>query len=248
MKRSRWIALLVAGLAVLVSVLAVVLKRPRQIPAETKGVSLDFMAEFFGLMDRFMGIPFRQLTLRMAGIKAGDNVLDIGCGTGTLTLMEKKRVGQSGKVAGVDIGPRLIAKARRRAAKQRLDMDFRVASIDDMPFPSDSFDIATSSGMVHHLPTEVKQSGFKEVYRVLKPGGRYLIVDFSPATGLWGKIKLAILRLLGNVFEEARYSLDLMERKLPGMLEQAGFVEIEKMGSYRLAGLFPMAFILARKK
>ncbi|MBI2864057.1 MAG: class I SAM-dependent methyltransferase [Chloroflexi bacterium] len=248
MKRKRWTALLVAGLAIVVSALAVVLRRPREAPTETKGVSLDFMADYFGLMDRFLGIPFRQLTLRMAGIKEGDGVLDVGCGTGTLTLMEKDKVGYFGKVAGVDIGTRLIAKAQRRASDRHLDVDFRVASIDELPFPDGTFDVATSSGMTHHLPPDVKRAGFAEVYRALKPDGRYLIVDFSPSTGLWGKAKLAVYRQLAKLFEEVRYSIEVTEGKLPELLQQAGFADVEKLGTYRVGGFVPITFILARKK
>lgn len=247
MKRLKWTGLLVAGLVTLVSALAVVLKRSRPVTAEKKGVSLDYMADIYGLMDRAIGLPFRHLTISLAAIEPGDRVLDIGCATGTLAIMEKEKAGPEGRVAAVDIGLRLIAKAKRRAAERRLDVDFQVGSIDAMPFPDDFFDVATSSGMVHHLPDEVKLAGFKEVHRVLKPGGRYLIVGFSPATGIAGRTKLAIVRWLAGAFEEVRYSLALLEGRLPRTLEEAGFEEVEELGSYRLAGVFPMTFVLARK-
>ncbi len=73
--------------------------------------------------------------------------------------------------------------ARKKAARKKLDIDFRVGVIKSLPFPDSSIDVVTSSLMMHHLPEDLKVRGLAEIYRVLKPGGRLLIADFMRPTG-----------------------------------------------------------------
>jgi len=124
----------------------------------------------------------RRLTVDQALIQSGDSVLDVGCGTGEVTLPAKIRA-KDGKVYGIDPAPEMIAVARRKAAYKKLDIDFRVGVIESLPFPDASIDVITSSLMMHHLPEDLKARGLTEIYRVLKPGGRLLIADFMRPTG-----------------------------------------------------------------
>jgi demethylmenaquinone methyltransferase/2-methoxy-6-polyprenyl-1,4-benzoquinol methylase/phosphoethanolamine N-methyltransferase len=132
----------------------------------------------------------RKTTVDQALIKPGETVLDVGCGTGEVTLLAKIRA-QDGKVYGIDPAPEMIAVAHTKAARQRLDIDFRVGVIESLPFPDASIDVVTSSLMMHHLPEALKVRGLTEIYRVLrspdpvsgKPGGRLLIADFMRPTG-----------------------------------------------------------------
>jgi demethylmenaquinone methyltransferase/2-methoxy-6-polyprenyl-1,4-benzoquinol methylase/phosphoethanolamine N-methyltransferase len=121
----------------------------------------------------------RLLTADLAAIQPGEAVLDVGCGTGDLTLEAKVRAGARGAVYGLDAAPEMIAVARRKAARRRLDVDFRVGLIEATGLPAQSVDVVLSSLMMHHLPADVKLKGLKECRRVLKPGGRLLIVDFA---------------------------------------------------------------------
>jgi demethylmenaquinone methyltransferase/2-methoxy-6-polyprenyl-1,4-benzoquinol methylase/phosphoethanolamine N-methyltransferase len=124
----------------------------------------------------------RKTTVDQALIKPGDSVLDVGCGTGEVTLRAKTRA-KDGKVYGIDPSPEMIAVARKKAGRKGLDIDFRVGVIESLPFPDASIDVVTSSLMMHHLPEDVKVRGLAEIYRVIKPGGRLLIADFMRPTG-----------------------------------------------------------------
>jgi len=143
-------------------------------------------------------------------------VLDVGCGTGTLTLAAKRRAG-AGAVRGIDASPEMVQVARDKAARQGVEVDFQVALIEDLPFPDASFDVVLSSLMLHHLPDDLKRRGFLEIRRVLKQGGRLVAVDLSGANGIMG----AVMRLMGHRFEE-----DYIGR-LRTMAEESGLADIE---------------------
>lgn len=154
-------------------------------PAETEGALIRW-APYYDLITNLMTLGqaprLRRMTIEQASINQGDSVLDVGCGTGEITLRAKQRAGD-GKVYGIDPAPEMISVARSKAARKRLDIDFRVGVIEALPFPDSSIDVVTSSLMMHHLPEMLKVRGVAEVYRVLKPGGRLLIADFMRPTG-----------------------------------------------------------------
>lgn len=121
----------------------------------------------------------RQRTISLAQLQPGEQVLDVGCGTGTLAIEVARRVGRSGRVSGVDPGAQQIARARAKAARRNLPIEFLVGAIEQLPFPDQSFDVVFSTLMMHHLPTPLKRQGLAEIARVLKPGGRLVIADFK---------------------------------------------------------------------
>ena len=165
----------------------------------------------------------RDMTLDLAEIKPGEVVLDVGCGTGSLTIGALGRVGPTGKVHGIDAAPEMIEVARRKArhlaAQTGAEIDFRVGLIEDIPFPDDQFDLVLSSLMLHHLPLDLKGQGFLEIGRVLKPGGRFLAVDFQPPTKGW------LGHLATNFFGHSMERSSL--QGLVATLEEAGFSEVE---------------------
>lgn len=121
----------------------------------------------------------RQKTIELAQLRNGDAVLDVGCGTGTLAIMLKERVGATGRVCGIDPGPQQIARARSKVTRQNRAVDFQIGVIEQLAFADASFDAVTSTMMMHHLPDDLKRQGLAEILRVLKPGGRLAIADFN---------------------------------------------------------------------
>lgn len=130
---------------------------------------------------------YRQKALDLARLKPGETVLDIGCGTGTLAIAAKRRVGTAGRVYGVDASPEMLARASRKASKPGTDVVFKNGVVEALPFPDGHFDAVLSTLMLHHLGRKARQECAREVRRVLKPDGRVLAVDFArPAEGKKG--------------------------------------------------------------
>jgi ubiquinone/menaquinone biosynthesis C-methylase UbiE len=154
-------------------------------PAQTEGTLIRW-APYYDFTVNMITLgkaqALRKMTVEQALIKSSDSVLDVGCGTGEVTLLAKTRA-KEGKTYGIDPAPEMIAVARNKAARKKLDVDFRVGVIEALPFADSSIDVVTSSLMMHHLPEDLKVRGLAEIYRVLKPGGRLLIADFMRPTG-----------------------------------------------------------------
>lgn len=184
-------------------------------------------ARLYDLFGRIMSLgrdrAMRQKLVELAAPKPGDSVLDVGCGTGTLALMLNSQLGQA-NVHGIDASPEMISVAKKKAAKAQADVDFRISLIEAIPFPDASFEVVTSSLMLHHLSDELKRAGLAEIRRVLKPGGRFAAMDF--ATG--GDSPLGPHRPLGHLMEVFGHSRgeSSLDKLLP-MLEEAGFSEAE---------------------
>ena len=124
----------------------------------------------------------RSRTADLARLAPGEAVLDVGCGTGDLTLEIARRVGSSGLVAGIDAAPEMVARARKKARQRHLAIDFRVEPAEKLTFADQSFDVVVTSLVFHHLPDALKRQALAEIWRVLKPGGRFLLVDLLGPT------------------------------------------------------------------
>lgn len=160
----------------------------RQAPkaVETKGLILKggWRYDLHGwLFDAFLfrgqGRELRLQSISLARIQSGERVLDVGCGTGTLALEVARRIGSLGRICGIDPSAEQIARARAKAARRHLPIEFQVGVIEQLPFPDQTFDVVLSTLMMHHLPAPLKRQGLAEVARVLKPEGRVVIADFS---------------------------------------------------------------------
>jgi ubiquinone/menaquinone biosynthesis C-methylase UbiE len=171
-----------------------------------------------------LGTGFRRATLQQAGLKQGEQVLDVGCGTGVLTRQAADAVGPAGAVLGIDAAPAMIAKAQREAKRCGSGASFRVAAIENLPIVSERFDVVLSSIMLHHLPPETKHKGLHEVYRVMKDGGRLVVIDVDRPVGLWWLVVWPML-FMPSVLPNLR-------GEIPKYLERAGFKTIETRGRW----------------
>jgi ubiquinone/menaquinone biosynthesis C-methylase UbiE len=181
-----------------------------------RGLSLNGFSRYYDLVTPAERSRFRRKQIELSGIRTGEKVLDVGCGTGSLAILAKIAMGESGEAAGIDVAADMISTARRKAERAGLNIDFRVASVDNLPYPDESFDVVTSTMMFHHLPVHVKEKGLKEIHRVLKAQGRFFLCDFLTPHPLTAP--LAFLMFIW--MSPARYQLF---GKLPALIGQHGF-------------------------
>lgn len=131
---------------------------------------------------------FREAILDLAGVRSGERVLDVGCGTGTLAMGVRRRVGEEGVVHGLDASAEMIALARTKAEADGVAVDFQVGRAQALPFEDSAFDAVLCTMVMHHLPRDQRASAVAETYRVLKPGGRLLVVDLAQDLGLLARL------------------------------------------------------------
>jgi ubiquinone/menaquinone biosynthesis C-methylase UbiE len=218
-------------------------KASRSSAKKTKGLILnggwryDLMGWFVDtFLFRRQWRKLRQKTLNLARLQPGEQVLDVGCGTGTLALEAAWRVRTTGRVVGIDQSQQQIDRARSKAARCELPVDFQIGVIEQLPFPDQTFDVVLSTLMMHHLPAPLKRQGLAEIARVLKPGGRLVIADFKPKQERKGQAAR---------FHAGGSSM----RDLAAMVVGAGFEqpEMEEMQPFRLSAFPGAGFIRAHK-
>jgi ubiquinone/menaquinone biosynthesis C-methylase UbiE len=117
--------------------------------------------------------------LDLVGLETGERVLDIGCGTGGLALAAKRRVGNGGGVRGIDPSEEMIEAARAKARRAGLDVQFDVGVAQELPLADASVDRVVTTLVLHHLPRDALVGAFREIRRVLVPGGSFLAVDLD---------------------------------------------------------------------
>jgi demethylmenaquinone methyltransferase/2-methoxy-6-polyprenyl-1,4-benzoquinol methylase/phosphoethanolamine N-methyltransferase len=187
---------------------------------ETSGLTLHWAAHY-DFFSRLMGLgvnrPNSRMVIELAKVKPGDKVLDVGCGTGSLTLTAKASAGASGAVYGIDASPEMIDVARKKALQAGSDVVFDVGLIEKIPFPDATFDVVVSRLVIHHLPDDLKRKAFAEIFRVLKPGGHFLVADLPPTNPLLNHVTSALV---------GRRMMQTDVSSIPPLFPAAGFVEV----------------------
>lgn len=125
---------------------------------------------------------WRDKTVKESGVRKGDHVLDCATGTGDLAIEFKKKVGEEGYVLGTDFCAPMIEPAPAKALKKGLKIDFEVADAMNLPYEDNRFDVSSISFGIRNVDDPVK--ALKEMARVVKPGGRVVVLEFGQPNGL----------------------------------------------------------------
>jgi ubiquinone/menaquinone biosynthesis C-methylase UbiE len=171
---------------------------------------------------------FKQRLRAYARIKAGESVLDLACGTGTLAI-EIKKDRPKAKVSGVDGDPQVLSRARRKAQEAGVKIDFQAGLSTDLPYESRSFDVVVSTLFFHHLTDEAKADSCEEIRRVLRLGGRALIAD-------WGRPQDPLMRMLFvnvQLLDGFANTSSSVKGRLPAILREAGLKRVSVLDRMR---------------
>ena len=156
----------------------------------------------------------------LASLKKGEVVLDLGSGPGLDCFLAADKVGNEGKVIGVDMTPEMLEKARANAAKGNYsNVDFRLGEIENLPVADNSVDVIISNCVINLSPD--KESVFKETFRVLKPGGRIMVSDVVLSNELPDFVKNSDEAYVGCI------SGATLKDEYLKTIENAGFKEVE---------------------
>lgn len=155
----------------------------------------------------------------IAALGPGDVVLDLGSGAGFDCFLASRRVGDAGRVIGVDMTPEMVAKARANAVEiEASNVEFRLGEIEALPVPDGTVDVILSNCVINLSPNKTKV--FQEAFRVLKPGGRLAISDVVEVLPMPDDLRESIEASAGCVAGAATV------RALEEMLTAAGFVDV----------------------
>jgi ubiquinone/menaquinone biosynthesis C-methylase UbiE len=170
----------------------------------------DWLLPFYDLLTKLLGADraHRRL-LEQASIGPDERVLEIGCGTGNLAILAK-RVHPSATVVGIDPDPKALGRARKKASRAGLEIDFREAFTEKLPFEDGSIQKVLSAFMLHHIQPDSRLASLREVRRVLALGGVLHLADFEhedhPRShrGLHGGAPRRTTRLQGGIADLMR--------------------------------------------
>lgn len=188
---------------------------------ETKGIVMHHLAWAYDLSCYLvgMGSRFRRETLQSAQLQPGEHVLDVGCGTGVLTRLAAELVGNEGEAIGIDPSAEMIQVAKCSATKAHSKAYFQLGVVESLPFEDERFDSVLSSMMLHHLPPVLKVAGLEEIWRVLKPDGRLMVIDVDRPTGMLGQVLMFPWRNDPAV-------KDNLEGHIYEFIQNAGFIKV----------------------
>ena len=170
---------------------------------------------------------FKRRVVEQVGLQPGHRVLDLGCGTATLTMLLKQRQPQS-RVVGLDGDSAVLGRAQEKATRAGIEIVLDQGMAYQLPYPDRSFDRVVASLLLHHLTVDDKRRALAETFRVLKPGGELHIADFGkPHTALMACVSL-VVRWLEEAYEHVK-------GMVPGLIREAGFTHVEETGRYTTA-------------
>jgi ubiquinone/menaquinone biosynthesis C-methylase UbiE len=173
-----------------------------------------------------IGTPFATALLDAAGLRRGERVLDIACGTGVVTRLAAERLGPDGAVAGLDINPAMLAVARS-VRSSGASIEWHEAGAESLPLADESFDVVLSSLGLQFVPD--KASALREMRRVLAADGRLAIATVGPTPPLFATLEQALARHVAPgaaAFMRMVFSLH-EPQELEKLTSDAGFRDVE---------------------
>lgn len=221
----------------------------RQVPEGEKvrmvGAVFDSVADRYDLMNDLMSLGIHRLwkryTVELSGVKRGQRVLDLAGGTGDLAARLARLAGPSGEITVADINASMLENGRQRLVDKGLGGNLRFVQADaqELPFPDRYFDCITIGFGLRNVTN--KDRALRSMFRVLKPGGRLLILEFSqPTSGvlrtIYDRYSFNLLPLMGKLVagdaDSYRYLAESIrmhppQEELRAMMENAGFERVE---------------------
>jgi demethylmenaquinone methyltransferase/2-methoxy-6-polyprenyl-1,4-benzoquinol methylase len=213
-------------------------------PEKAKHVAgvFDSVAPKYDLMNDVMSVGLHRLwkafTVRQANVRPGMKVLDIAGGTGDLALAFARKAGPTGEVWLTDINGAMLAEGRNRMLDAGLMLPVAQCDAEQLPFPDDRFDIVSVAFGLRNMTH--KDRALSEMRRVLRPGGKLLVLEFSriwrPLAPLYDAYSFNVLPWLGRRIagdaDSYRYLAESIrmhpsQQELAAMMEQAGFERVE---------------------
>lgn len=201
----------------------------------TRGIRVDGRVGQVDRLENWISLGQQEAILRdtldAAALGPDERLVDVGCGTGKLVVAAARRLGGRhggpSHVLGIDATPGMIDLAIRRAHDAGVTAEFQVGIAEALPVADGSANAVTSSYFFHHLPSDVKPLALREMWRVLAPGGRLVIMDYGRARGLRGLIMSIPMR--ANFYEYVRPQL---RGELEAIIAAEGLGEPEVFSLY----------------
>ena len=190
----------------------------RFVPATGLSFLLPFYDTAVALLTREQ--HFKKHLLDRANLAQQANMLDVGCGTGTLLLDAASRSPQV-QVVGIDTDPAVLKIAKRKS-RHLNSLRISMGNATDLPEADDQYDLVTTTLVLHHLLPEEKCQALQEMHRVLKPGGRLLLADFGQAASWLAYAAFTIVRIFDGW---TRTKCNILGR-LPDLISSAGFTDV----------------------
>ena len=188
---------------------------------------------------------WRKTAVRLSQVKPGDAVLDCATGTGDLALAFKRAVGPAGRVTGTDFCAEMLAPAPDKAKRAGLVIDFKVADAMDLPFPAAAFDVASIAFGIRNVDDPVRC--LKEMARVVKPGGRVVVLEFGQPTGVFGALfrfySRAVMPAVGGLITGNRAAYEYLPRTSAAFPAGEKFLDlVDQSGAYAARSGTPLTF------
>jgi ubiquinone/menaquinone biosynthesis C-methylase UbiE len=175
-----------------------------------------------------LAIPEKRIKedlIELMNIREEDNILDFGCGTGTLLILAKQKHPKA-LFEGIDIDPKVLAIAKSKIERLMLDISLIEYDGGKLPQNDNSINKAMTSLMMHHLSTDKKLIAMREIFRVLTTGGKLYIADF-------GKQENLIFALVGNIAAKFEPEVEAnFKGLLPDLMTDAGFKNVQTLKKY----------------